>query len=60
MLYWNIERELIEGEPLFLSQTKQIHNLNSAKSTTDNIHSQISGKAELAKISNAKYQSKNI
>lgn len=60
MLYWNIERELVEGEPLFLSQTKQLHNLNFAKSTRDKIYSQISGKAELAKINSAKYQSRNI
>lgn len=60
MLYWNIERELVEGEPLFFGQTKQPQHLNLPKSTRDKIYSQIFSKTELAKVSNAEYQSQNI
>ena len=57
MLYWNLERELVDGEPLFFGQTKQFH--HPTKLTRDKIYSEISDKAQLAKVSNAEYQSKN-
>ncbi len=59
MLYWNIERELVEGEPLFLGQIKQFQQPNLPKSTTSKINAQMLGKVELAKVSSAEYQRQN-
>ncbi len=56
MLYWNLERELVDGEPLFFSQTKQFQHPNPPQSTISHIYSEIAGK----KVSSAKYQTKNI
>ena len=56
MLYWNLERELIDGEPLFFSQIKQIQQPTSLQSTTGKIYSEIAGK----KVNSAKYQRKDI
>ncbi len=56
MLYWNLERELVDGEPLFFSQNKQFQQPNPPQSTTSHIYSETSGK----KVSSAKYQRKDI
>ncbi len=56
MLYWNFERELVDGEPLFFGQTKQMQSPTSPPSTSSKIYSEISGK----KVSSAKYQRKEI
>ncbi len=56
MLYWNIERELVEGEPLFFGQTKQFQYPTQQKAITGKIYSEISSK----KVSNVKYQRKDI
>jgi len=56
MLYWNIERELVEGEPLFFGQTKQIQPLSTPPSTSSKIYSEIYSK----KVSSAKYYRKDI
>lgn len=56
MLYWNLERELVDGEPLFFGQTKQFQQPNPPQSTSNHIYSEIPGK----KVSSAKYQTKNI
>jgi len=56
MLYWNLERELVDGEPLFFSQTKQFQPLTSLQPTTGKIYSEIAGK----KANSAKYLRKDI
>lgn len=56
MLYWNLERELVDGEPLFFGQTKQFQHPTSPQSTSSKIYSETSGK----KVSSAKYQRKDI
>ena len=56
MLYWNLERELVDGEPLFFSQTKQLQPPTTPPSTTSKIYSEISGK----KANSAKYLRKDI
>jgi hypothetical protein len=56
MLYWNLERELVEGEPLFFGQNKQFQYPTQPPSTTSKIYSETSSK----KVSSAKYQRKDI
>ena len=56
MLYWNLERELVDGEPLFFSQTKQFQHPNPPQLTIGYTYLEIPGK----KVSSAKYQPKNI
>jgi hypothetical protein len=56
MLYWNLERELVDGEPLFFDQNKQFQQPNPPQSTISHNYSQILGK----KVSSAKYQRKDI
>ncbi len=56
MLYWNLERELIDGEPLFFGQIKQMQQLNPPQSTSSKIYSEISSK----KVINPKYWRKDI
>lgn len=56
MLYWNLERELVDGEPLFFGQTKQFQHQNPPQATISHINLEIPGK----KVSSAKYQTKNI
>jgi len=60
MLYWNLERELVDGEPLFLGQTNQFQQPNLSKATRGKIYSEISDKAKLAKVGSAEYQRKDI
>jgi len=60
MLYWNIERELVEGEPLFFRQTKQFQQPNLPKSPTSKIDTETFDKTELAKISSAQYQRNKV
>ncbi len=55
MLYWNLERELVDGEPLFFSQTKQLQSPTSPQLTTAKIYSEILGK----KVNSAKYLRKD-
>lgn len=56
MLYWNLERELVDGEPLFFSQIKQFQHSTTPQSTSTKIYSEISDK----KVSSAKYLRKDI
>ncbi len=56
MLYWNLERELVDGEPLFFSQTKQLQSPTSPPSTNSKIYSEMTGK----KVNSAKYLRKDI
>ena len=57
MLYWNLERELIDGEPLFFGQTKQFQ--HPIKLTRGKIYSEMSDKVQSAIVSYAKYQTEN-
>lgn len=54
MLYWNLERELVEGEPLFFGHNKQFSHPTPPKSTNNKHY------AELAKVGNADSQPKKI
>lgn len=56
MLYWNLERELVDGEPLFFSQIKQFQQSTSPQSTSSKIYSEIPSK----KINSTKYQKQDI
>ncbi len=56
MLYWNLERELVDGEPLFFGQTKQFQHPNPPQSTINYIYSETPGK----KVSSVKYQRKDV
>lgn len=60
MLYWNLERELVDGEPLFFGQTNQFHQPNLPKATGGKIYSAISSKAQFATVGSTEYQRKDI
>lgn len=59
MLYWNLERELVDGEPLFFGQNKQFQDITPPKSTKNNVYSEIFAKIELTKVSSAASQREN-
>ncbi|WP_160296007.1 hypothetical protein [Aliterella atlantica] len=54
MLYWNLERELVDGEPLFFGQNKQFQHPNPPKSTNNKLY------AEVAKVGSAETQPNKI
>lgn len=54
MLYWNLERELVDGEPLFFGQNKQFQQPNPPKSPNNKLY------AEIAKVGSADSQQKRI